>query len=74
MIGVSSWNCLRAGALSQALVESGALIHAMAPQTVTLEDLFFSFTEGDGIPPTPATSPVPASAGPEPAQASETAR
>ena len=63
-----------AGALSQALVESGALIHAMAPQTVTLEDLFFSFTEGDGIPPTPPTSPVPASAGPEPAQASETAR
>ena len=63
-----------AGALSQALVESGALIHAMAPQTVTLEDLFFSFTEGDGVPPTPPTSPVPASAGPEPAQASETAR
>jgi ABC-2 type transport system ATP-binding protein len=38
--------------LSQALVESGALIRAMAPQTVTLEDLFFSFTEGDaGAPP-----------------------
>jgi len=36
------------GGLSQALVESGALIHAMAPQTVTLEDLFFSYTEGDG--------------------------
>ncbi|MGH2872006.1 MAG: AAA family ATPase, partial [Solirubrobacteraceae bacterium] len=36
--------------LSQALVESGALITAMAPQTVTLEDLFFSFTEGDGVP------------------------
>jgi ABC-2 type transport system ATP-binding protein len=36
-----------AGLLSQALVESGALIVAMAPQTVTLEDLFFSFTEGD---------------------------
>jgi len=34
-------------ALSQALVEAGALIHALAPQTVTLEDLFFSFTEGD---------------------------
>ena len=43
-----------AGALSQALVEAGALIHAMAPQTVTLEDLFFSFTEGDGVP-----SPAP---------------
>jgi len=37
-----------AAELSQALVESGALIVAMAPQTVTLEDLFFSFTEGDG--------------------------
>ncbi len=36
--------------LSQALIESGALITAMAPQTVTLEDLFFSFTEGDGVP------------------------
>jgi ABC-2 type transport system ATP-binding protein len=33
--------------LSQALVEAGALIHALAPQTVTLEDLFFSFTEGE---------------------------
>jgi ABC-2 type transport system ATP-binding protein len=33
--------------LSQALVESGALIRAMAPETVTLEDLFFRFTEGD---------------------------
>jgi len=49
-----------AGALSQALVESGALIRAMAPQTVTLEDLFFSFTEGDGVPPAPA--PLPAQA------------
>jgi ABC-2 type transport system ATP-binding protein len=51
-----------AAALSQALVESGALIRAMAPQTVTLEDLFFSLTEGDG---TPATAPRP----PEPAEA-----
>jgi ABC-2 type transport system ATP-binding protein len=34
--------------LSQALVEAGALITALAPQTVTLEDLFFSLTEGDG--------------------------
>jgi ABC-2 type transport system ATP-binding protein len=33
--------------LSQALVEAGALIRALAPETVTLEDLFFSFTEGD---------------------------
>ncbi len=35
--------------LSQALVEAGALIHALAPETVTLEDLFFSLTEGDGV-------------------------
>ncbi len=39
--------------LSQALIEAGALIHALAPQTVTLEDLFFSLTEGtdgaDGV-------------------------
>ena len=35
--------------LSQALVEAGALIQALAPQTVTLEDLFFSLTEGDGV-------------------------
>ena len=54
------------GVLSQALVEAGALIHAMAPQTVTLEDLFFSYTEGDG----PAsTAPAPA-----PEQTAETAR
>ena len=32
--------------LSQALVEAGALIKALAPETVTLEDLFFSLTEG----------------------------
>ena len=32
--------------LSQALVEAGALIRMLAPQTVTLEDLFFSLTEG----------------------------
>jgi ABC-2 type transport system ATP-binding protein len=32
--------------LSQALVEAGALIRVLAPQTVTLEDLFFSLTEG----------------------------
>jgi ABC-2 type transport system ATP-binding protein len=34
--------------LSQALVEAGALIRELAPQTVTLEDLFFSLTEGPG--------------------------
>jgi ABC-2 type transport system ATP-binding protein len=49
-------------ALSQALVESGALIRAMAPQTVTLEDLFFSLTEGDGAAPAPPPSPQPAEA------------
>jgi ABC-2 type transport system ATP-binding protein len=35
-----------AGELSQALVEAGALITAMSPETLTLEDLFFSLTEG----------------------------
>jgi ABC-2 type transport system ATP-binding protein len=33
--------------LSQALIEAGALIHELAPETVTLEDLFFSLTEGE---------------------------
>ena len=61
------------GALSQALVESGALIHAMAPQTVTLEDLFFSFTEGDGIPPAPPGAAAPASGAAPPASAPEPA-
>jgi len=32
--------------LSAALVEGGALIRALAPETATLEDLFFSLTEG----------------------------
>jgi hypothetical protein len=32
--------------LSGALVREGALIHALAPETATLEDLFFSLTEG----------------------------
>ncbi len=49
-----------AAALSQALVESGALIRAMAPQTVTLEDLFFSLTEGDAPPPAAAPEAEPA--------------
>jgi ABC-2 type transport system ATP-binding protein len=35
-----------AAELSQALIEAGTLIKALAPQTVTLEDLFFSLTEG----------------------------
>jgi ABC-2 type transport system ATP-binding protein len=39
-------------ALSKALVEAGILIHALAPQTATLEDLFFSLTEdGNGAAP-----------------------
>ena len=43
--------------LSQALVEAGALIHALAPETITLEDLFFRLTEGaEGEPPTPTAS------------------
>ncbi len=53
--------------LSQALVESGALITSMAPQTVTLEDLFFSYTEGDAA--APPIDPDP----PKPAPAAETA-
>jgi ABC-type multidrug transport system ATPase subunit len=36
-----------AAELSQALVEAGALIKMLSPETVTLEDLFFSLTEGD---------------------------
>ncbi len=49
-----------AAELSQALVEAGALIRALAPQTVTLEDLFFSFTEGDEASPVPPSPPDPA--------------
>jgi ABC-2 type transport system ATP-binding protein len=39
-----------AAELSQALVEAGALITMLAPEMVTLEDLFFSLTEGDAAP------------------------
>jgi ABC-2 type transport system ATP-binding protein len=50
-----------AAELSQALVEAGALIKVLTPQTVTLEDLFFSFTEGDGVGvPTPEPEPAKA--------------
>jgi ABC-2 type transport system ATP-binding protein len=55
-----------AAELSQALVEAGALIRELAPQTVTLEDLFFSLTEGngdvhaDGAPAAAPTEPVKA--------------
>lgn len=41
------------GELSRALIEAGVLIHELAPVTVTLEDLFFSLTEGDGAAPDP---------------------
>ncbi len=51
--------------LSQALVEAGALIHELAPQTVTLEDLFFSLTEGPR-----ADAPPGADAAPQPVEAS----
>jgi ABC-2 type transport system ATP-binding protein len=52
--------------LSQALVEAGALIRTLAPQTVTLEDLFFSLTEDAGGPDhDPAPAPrEPAEAAP----------
>jgi ABC-2 type transport system ATP-binding protein len=53
-----------AAELSQALIEAGALIRALAPQTVTLEDLFFRFTEGDVPegPTAPPSDPAPAQA------------
>ncbi|HEY3729600.1 MAG TPA: ATP-binding cassette domain-containing protein [Solirubrobacteraceae bacterium] len=52
-----------AAELSQALIEAGALIRALAPQTVTLEDLFFRFTEGDEPEgPAPPSDPAPAQA------------
>jgi ABC-2 type transport system ATP-binding protein len=41
--------------LSLALVEAGALIRSLAPQTATLEDLFFKLTEGDAAAPGPAS-------------------
>src|SRR5437764_8978974 len=46
--------------LSQALIEAGALIRELAPQTVTLEDLFFSLTEGERA--QPGAAPAPAAA------------
>ncbi|HEV3054670.1 MAG TPA: ABC transporter ATP-binding protein, partial [Solirubrobacteraceae bacterium] len=49
--------------LSQALIEAGALIKALAPQTVTLEDLFFSLTEG--AEPAPDAGPSTGAAEPE---------
>jgi ABC-2 type transport system ATP-binding protein len=51
------------GALSLSLVESGALIEELSRRHATLEDLFFSLTEGD------AAAPASAAPDPEPAQA-----
>ena len=48
--------------LSQALVEAGALIRSLAPQTVTLEDLFFSLTEDKESPSAPSPADVPTTA------------
>jgi ABC-2 type transport system ATP-binding protein len=43
------------GELSRALVEAGALIKALGPQSATLEDLFFALTEdGHGAEELPA--------------------
>jgi len=51
--------------LSQALVEAGALIRALTPQTATLEDLFFSLVEdGAGAPAAPDQPPEAVQAAP----------
>ncbi|HTU28109.1 MAG TPA: ATP-binding cassette domain-containing protein [Solirubrobacteraceae bacterium] len=39
------------GALSQSLIDAGALIHELTPQSATLEDVFFSLTEGQDAAP-----------------------
>jgi hypothetical protein len=44
--------------LSAALVEAGALILTLAPQTASLEDLFFSLTEGAAGEPAESASPL----------------
>jgi ABC-2 type transport system ATP-binding protein len=44
--------------LSVALIEAGTRIRALAPQTVTLEDLFFSLTEGEEPSPEAAAGPA----------------
>jgi ABC-2 type transport system ATP-binding protein len=50
--------------LSQALIEAGALIRALTPQTATLEDLFFSLVEDEHVaatePPHKETEPIEA--------------
>jgi ABC-2 type transport system ATP-binding protein len=48
------------GPLSEALVQAGALIFELTPQTATLEDLFFSLTEPEPEPePEPESAPAP---------------
>jgi ABC-2 type transport system ATP-binding protein len=49
--------------LSQALVEAGALITALAPQGATLEELFFSLTEDGEAPPPALAAAEPVEAG-----------
>jgi ABC-2 type transport system ATP-binding protein len=44
--------------LSQALVEAGALIQSLTPQTASLEDLFFSLTEDQRAPAAEDPEPV----------------
>jgi ABC-2 type transport system ATP-binding protein len=44
--------------LSQALVEGGALIRSLQPQTARLEDLFFSLTEASGRDEQPVAEPT----------------
>jgi ABC-2 type transport system ATP-binding protein len=44
--------------LSVALIEAGPRIRALAPQTVTLEDLFFSLTEGEEKPADSSEAPA----------------
>jgi hypothetical protein len=47
------------GELSLALAEAGALVLELAPNRATLEDLFFSLTEGDGdAAPSPALAMI----------------
>ena len=47
------------GELSLALAEAGALVLELAPNRATLEDLFFSLTEGDGdAAPTPTRAVI----------------
>ncbi len=57
-------------ALSRALVESGALIRSLTPQTATLEQLFFSLTEAGEVTHVAPETQVPA----EPAQTAQVAR